>query len=73
MSVDIVSEQCRRILGHAAEMSVREKSRLDEGLESVADSEDETAACDESLDSSRNLLIVKDIGNELAASVRRRT
>ena len=68
--VDIVSEQCRGILGDASEVSVREKSRFHKSLEAVADTQNESASCNQSLDGCRNLLIVKDIGNEFSASVR---
>ena len=66
MSVDIVSEQCRGILGYASEMSVREKSGFHKCLEAVADTQNESAACNQSLDGCRNLLIVQDIGNEFS-------
>ena len=51
-------------------MSVRKETGFHEGLESVADSEDKSAACDQCLDGCCNLLIVKHIGDELTASVR---
>ena len=70
VTVDVVTEKRRAVLCHLAEASVREEARLHEGLESVADAEDEAAAIDESMNSLRNILVVQDIGNELAASVR---
>ena len=70
VAVDVVAEQCRRVLGDAAEMSVRKKAGLDEGLESVADSENEATSGNEAFDCLCYILIVQYIGNELAASVR---
>ena len=70
MSVDIISEQCRRILGDGSEVSIRQESGFHQSLEAVADAQNQAAACDKRLNGCRNLLIVKDIGNEFSASVR---
>ena len=70
MAVDIVSEEGRAVLCHLTEASVRKKSRLHEGLESVAYAENEASAVDQSMDRIRYLLVIQHIRNELAASVR---
>ena len=70
MTVDIVAEECRRILCEHTGLSVREKSALDKGLESVADSKNETATGNKLLYLGRHLAIVEHIGYKLTASVR---
>ena len=70
MAVDIVPEQCRRILCHHSETAVRKKTRLDKRLEAVADSEDKSSPVEKLMYLFCNLLIVQHIGYELTASVR---
>ena len=70
MTVDVVTEECRTFLGHHAETTVWKKARLDQSLESVADTEDETAAVKQRMDSISDYLVIKHIRYELTATVR---
>ena len=69
MTVDVVAEQRRRLLGDHAQTSVRQKARLDQRLETVADAQDQAAAVGQSVDFVANILIVQHIDNEFGASV----
>ena len=69
MTVDVVAEQRRRLLGDHAQTSVRQKARLDQRLETVADAQDQASAVGQSVDFVANILIVQHIDNEFGASV----
>ena len=70
MTVYIVPEQRRRILGHHAEPAVWKKARLDESLEAVADTENQTSAVDKGMYGFRYFSVIQNIRYKLAASVR---
>ena len=68
--VTIVSEQRGRIRGDHTQASVRQESALYQGLEAVADSQDEPSAIQQGVNLVRYLAVVKYVRYELAASVR---
>lgn len=70
MAVNVVAEEGRRVLGDLTQTAVREKAGLHEGLEAVADAEDEAATVEKVMDGLRDLGIVQNIGDKLAASIR---
>ena len=70
MTVDVVAEECRAFLCDHAETAVWKETRLDKCLESVADTEDKSAAVEQCVDSICYLLVVQHICNELTATVR---
>ena len=69
MAVDIIAEERGRVGRYHAEFAVGQQAALDEGLEAVADTEDESPAVNQRGDSRCHLPIVDDIGNELTAAV----
>ncbi len=70
MAVDVIAEKRRAVLGHLSQTSVRQESRLDEGLESVADSQNKSSPVYQGMHSIGYILIVQHIRNEFSASVR---
>ena len=70
MTVDVVAEERRRLFGHQAQPSVGQQTRLDQRLETVADTQNQTAPVEQTMYFLRNILVVQHIGNEFTAAVR---
>ena len=68
--VDVVAEQRRGILRHHAQTAVRQQSRLDQRLKTVADAEDKAAAVKQRVNFLAYILVVKYVHDKLRAAVR---
>ena len=69
VAVDVVAEEGGRCFGHLAQAAVRQQAGFHEGLETVADAQDEAAAIQQGVYLFGNLGIVEHVGNELAAAI----
>ena len=70
VTVDIVVEEGRRLLGHHTELSVWQQSRLNECLEAVADTQNQATTLNQSVNSLGYGCVIQYTCNELTRTIR---
>ena len=70
VAMNIVVEQRRRLLGHHTQAAVRQQARLNQRLETVADTENQTSTLNQSVNGLCYGCIVQYAGNKLTATIR---
>ena len=64
MTVDVVAEERRRLPGHHAQPPVRQQARLDKGLETVADAQDQAAPVEQAMYFLCNIFVIQNVGDK---------